>query len=106
MTKQPVYNLLSNEIKNLDKDSKLILEDLKLSVLKLKDIVSKKKEYYNSWQYQIDLCKEVINDFKKNPLFKEGFFLSNFSVLLLANKIKLNNEIRFYRNRKNYIFCN
>lgn len=68
MTKQPVYNLLSNEIKNLDKDSKLILEDLKLSVLKLKDIVSKKKEYYNSWQYQIDLCKEVINDFKKNPL--------------------------------------
>ena len=68
MAKQPVYNLLSNEIKNLDKDSKLILEDLKLSVLKLKDIVSKKKEYYNSWQYQIDLCKEVINDFKKNPL--------------------------------------
>ena len=68
MAKQPVYNLLSNEIKNLDKDSKLILEDLKLSVLKLKDIVSKKKEYYNSWQYQIDLCKEVINDFKKKNI--------------------------------------
>ena len=48
MTKQPVYNLLSDEIKNLEKDSKLVLEDLKLSVLKLKDIISKKKEYYNS----------------------------------------------------------
>tara|TARA_E500000178_G_C16998013_1_gene744212 strand:+ start:1790 stop:2092 length:303 start_codon:yes stop_codon:yes gene_type:complete len=68
MTKQPVYNLLSNEIKNFDKDSKLILEDLKLSVLRLKNIVSKKKEYYNSWQYQIDLCKEILNDFIKNPI--------------------------------------
>ena len=68
MTKQPVYNLLSDEIKNLEKDSKLVLEDLKLSVLKLKDIISKKKEYYNSWQYKIDLCKEVINDIIKNPL--------------------------------------